>query len=393
MRSTPILASALVLAMAATSQAVAQQDPIIVGAAVAKSGFMVQYDTGPMIALRLAIEDINADGGILGRPLQLVEADTKTDPAGAARAGAEVLSQGASLVVTSCDFDFGGPAALQASTRKVIAFATCAADPKFGVQGIGPYAFTMATGTPGLAAVMAEWAFNNRGFRRPYILKDTIVEYTKSVCDHFKERWVELAGADDIVGEDTFLSLDPAIPAQISRIKALAEEPGFIFYCSGGPGGPAGVKQLRAAGIDTPILTTDAMDGDHWLGSVPDLSEFYFQAYGSIFGDDPTSRINAFVDRYTKTYGDKPFTSQVLTGYSILEAYKIAAERAGSLDSDAVLAELEKFDGEPLLAGPTTFSPDLHINLDRTSLILEVQNGQHRAIEHVTPEKVPAPRL
>src|SRR5690606_3220191 len=161
-------------------------------------GWMIQYDDGPYKSLLLAVDDFNKRGGIMGRQIKLITADTKTDPAGSARAGAEVLEQGAQMVVTSCDLDYGGPAALMANNAKVIAFGTCAADPKFGVQGIGRYVFTMATATPGLGALSAEWAHLKKGWNTVYILKDTQVEYTKSVCDNFRERWVEVAGEEAI---------------------------------------------------------------------------------------------------------------------------------------------------------------------------------------------------
>src|SRR5688572_21594070 len=107
-----LLAGASTVAASMTFEARAQGDkPILIGAAVARSGWMTMYDDGPYKAVQLAIEDINARGGVLGRKLELITADTKTDPAGSARAAAEVLEKGASLVITSCDFDFGGAAA------------------------------------------------------------------------------------------------------------------------------------------------------------------------------------------------------------------------------------------------------------------------------------------
>lgn len=179
------------LASGALASAVSAQaaDPIVIGAAVARSGWMVQYDEGPLNAAELAIEEINAKGGVLGRPLSLVVSDSKTDPAGSARAASEVLAQGAQLVIASCDFDYGAPAALTANAQKVVAFGTCAADPKFDAFAIGPYAFSMATATPGLGALSAEWAYEKAGWRTTYVLLDTMLEYNKSVCSSFTEVW------------------------------------------------------------------------------------------------------------------------------------------------------------------------------------------------------------
>jgi len=390
MIGTAALFGAAMVAPFLSGPAAAQsKKPIIVGAAVAVSGWMKHYDDGPLKGVKLAIADVNKAGGVLGRPLKLITADTKTKPEGSARAAQEVLEKGAKLVITSCDFDFGAPAALAANAKKIPAFATCAADAKFGVQGIGRYAFSMATATPGLAALSAEWA-HKRGWKSAYVMTDTIVEYTKSVCAHFKTRWKQLGGK--LAGEDRFLGTDGQFPAQVSRLKRLSKKPDFIFLCTGGPGA-AIVRQIRAAGVKERIMATDSMDGDAWMKSVPNLNAFYFGAYGSIFGDDPNPKARAFFSTFKKTFGAKPVSSQAITGYSVIEAFALAAKRAGTTDGAKLVAAYEKFRNEKLLVGPTTFTKDLHINLARGQLIMNVEGGKHRAIEWYTPKQVPKPKL
>lgn len=374
------------------SAAARDKPPIVVGAAVALSGWMRHFDDSPYKGAQLAVEDINAKGGVLGRPLKLVTADTKTDPAQSARAGIEVLKQGAKLVITSCDFELGKPAAAAANEQGIVAFATCVADPRFGSPHLGRHVFSMATATPGRAAVAAEWAYDRAGWRSVYMLTDTVVAETKSICSHFKARWAELAGKYALYGDDAFRGTDGAFPAQVNRIRSLAVQPDFIFVCTGGPGAGI-VKQIRAAGIKTRIMATDSLDGDGWLASVPNLSDFYFSAYGSLFGDDPNQRVREFMKRFIRKFGGKPASSRALTGYSVVEAFARAAERAGTTDGKAVTAMLEKFKGESLLVGPTTFTSDQHINMRRGQLIMEVRDGAHRAIEWYAPKKVPATKL
>jgi branched-chain amino acid transport system substrate-binding protein len=131
------------------------------------------------------------------------------------------------------------------------------------------------------------------------------------------------------------------------------------------------------------------MDGAFWLEAVPNLSEFYLSVYGSMFGNDPNPRINDYVTRYTAMHGVAPITAHSMTGYSLIEAWVMAAERAGSFDADAIRQELDKFNNEDLLVGPTTYTPDLHINLFRGMQMMEVQNGKHAPIMRYTAEKVP----
>jgi hypothetical protein len=69
----------------------------------------------------------------------VVNADTKTDRAEGAKAGLTVIDEGADMVVVSCDYDFGSPAALAAeSAGPAVSFFLCAESIKAGIQGVGP---------------------------------------------------------------------------------------------------------------------------------------------------------------------------------------------------------------------------------------------------------------
>lgn len=384
------LITAFVLALGAAgfaNKAQADEDPIVIGAAIALSGFVAPYDDGPLKGLQLAVADINAKGGVMGHQLKVVTADTKSDPAQGTNAAIEVLEQGAEMVMVTCDFDFGAAAGLQATAAGKVTFSSCAGDPKFGVQGIGPLAYTMSLGTPAQAATLAEWAYKEKGWRKVYVQMNSMVEYFKSLCSNFKIRWEELGG--EIVGEDVYNFMEvKTFEGQVTRMKQNTDKD-FVFLCAATFDGPSLIKQVRNAGENTPILASESMDGNFWLEAVPNLSEFYLTVYGSMFGNDPNPRINDYVTKYTEMHGQAPFTAHSMTGYSLMEAWALAAERAGSFDSDAIRQELDKFDNEDLLVGPTSYTPDLHINLYRGMQIMEVQNGKHAPITRYTAEKVP----
>ena len=72
----------------------ADKEPILIGAAIAQSGFVAAYDTDPARAAEMAIEDLNAKGEVLGRPLKMMYRDTKSDIAGGAVAAQELLDAG-----------------------------------------------------------------------------------------------------------------------------------------------------------------------------------------------------------------------------------------------------------------------------------------------------------
>ncbi len=120
------LGTALGALMLAAPTANAADDKIVVGFATAASGFMQAYDKPAQDAAMIRIDEINKAGGLLGKQIEVVTADTKTDRAEGAKAGLEVIDKGADLVVVSCDYDFGSPAALAAEGAGLVSFFLCA---------------------------------------------------------------------------------------------------------------------------------------------------------------------------------------------------------------------------------------------------------------------------
>lgn len=385
---TRFLASSILMAGFVSAAAAQETKPIILGAAIAQTGFIAAYDADPAKAAEMAVKDINEAGGVLGRPLKLIYADTKSEIPQGAVAAMEVLDQGADIMIVTGDFDFGGTAARTANSQGKVAIAPFAADPKFGVEGIGPYAFSFSTASDTVGTVLAEFA-TSRGWKTAYALTQTTIQYDLSVSAAFQARFKEQNGDAALVGVDTFTMDDASIATHITRIKALSPQPDVLLLSTFTPAGPGALRQLRTAGLTMPILSGEDMDGDYWLESVPDLSNFYFAAMGSIFGDDPRPDVKKFIDDFTALHGNHPSTAHTLTGYSVIQGIKVAAERAGSIKSDAIKAEFEKFKDEPLLVGPTSFDEKTHINFKRPMVIMQVQGGKHSVVELRTPEKIP----
>lgn len=349
--------------------------PIIVGAAIALSGPLAPYDDGPYKAMQLAIDGINAKGGVLGRPLKLVTSDTKSDISYGATAAQNVIDKGASMVVVTCDYDYGSAAANIANSKGLITFATCAGDPKFGPDGIGPNAYTMSASSVGEGALMAEWAAA-QGYKSAYLLLETDTAFDASFADAFKKRWTQLKGAAALVGEDTFSGEDPQISTQITRLKSLSKQPDVVVVSAAPPPGVSAVKQLRAANVNQPFLGSDSWDGDYWLSGVPRLDNMYFVTYASIYGTDPRPAMRAFFEAYKTKFGRLPTQSNAVTGYSVIEAWARAVERSKGLDARGVRGVLDTFKSEPLLVGPTTYTPQVHINDGRDMVVMQIESGK-----------------
>ncbi|MER9345639.1 ABC transporter substrate-binding protein [Mesorhizobium sp. M0227] len=389
-----IVATALA-SMSIAYPALADDKTIVIGFATAESGFMEAYDKPAQEAALIRIDEINAAGGLLGKQIKVVKADTKSDRAEGAKAGLSVLDQGADLVVVSCDYDFGSPAALAAEDAGRISFFLCAESVKAGIQGVGPHSFSASVLAAVQGATMAEWAFKKKGAKDFYRLLDTWTAYNKGICDGFDWMMPKLeAQGAKLVGEDTFKNEDASIAAQITRIKSLPKEPDAIMLCTMMPGAVSAIKQLRAAGINSMILNGSGVDGSYWLSAVPDLTNFYVPVQGSIYGDDPNPAVLKFNATYKQKTGADPSSQYVFPGYVMVDVWAKAVERAGTADADAVVAELEKMKNEPTLFGPRTFTPELHHQNQTRYLIVETKAGKPGVVGNWTiSEPVPMEAL
>lgn len=387
------LMTALAATTCLTAPALAEDDKIIVGFATAETGFMQAYDKPAQDAAMIRIAEINAAGGLLGKQIEVVNADTKTDRAEGAKAGLTVIDAGADMVVVSCDYDFGSPAALTAESAGLPSFFLCAESIKAGIQGVGPNSFSASVLAAVQGATMAEWAYTKKDSRSFYRLLDTWTEYNKGICDGFDYMMPKLADAK-LVGEDTFLNEDASIAAQITRIKALPEEPDAIMLCTMMPGAVSAIKQIRAAGINSMILNGSGVDGSYWLSAVPDLSNFFVPVQGSIYGDDPNPDVTAFNAKFKEVTGGDPSTQYTYPGYVMIDVWAKAVERAGTTETAAVVAELEKMNAEPTLFGPRTFTSEIHHQNRARYLIVETNAGKPGVVgEWTISEPIPVADL
>lgn len=361
-------------------------DPIVIGTANSLTGPLAPFERAINAGMDVAVEEINAAGGIDGRRIDVVRVDAKSDLNLSATATLEAIEKGADVVVPMCDADLGGPGARAANEKGVLAI-TCAGAPGIGRQAIGPLTFNTYGGAPTEGAVSAEYGYETKGWRSAYLLCDQSVEYTKVLCDAFAARWEELGG--DIVGRDTFLQSDASIAPQTTRLQN-GPAPDLVLLASY-PAGSPGLKQLRGV-YDGPIVLSAAFSGTFWLAATPRLTNTWVPALGSSYGDDPRSEINDFFQKFQERTGEAALVdSYPILGYSLVQTLARAIERAGTTEGSELASELDEFTEEPLLAGPTTYTPDCHAPVGRSLLIIQYRDGTPSSTgTFVEPEKVPS---
>jgi branched-chain amino acid transport system substrate-binding protein len=355
-----------------SGRATLPKGPILIGMAIARSGLAAPYDLGPANGAQLAVAEINAKGGVLGHPLKLIYGDTKSDRAQGTSTALDLLAQGARVMFVTCDFDFGSPQAIAAASKKVVAISPCAGSSNFDVPTLGPLAYSLGTKGATDGADEAQFAFD-QGYRKAYIWQDPSVAYVKEVCSSFRSAFGAKPGAS-IAGANTIQQQDTSFEVQISRMRNSGAD--FLELCSYNPGAASALRRLRAAGIDLPVISSASMDGSYWLKAVPKLTNFYFDTYGLMVGNDPRPAVNTFFDDYKTRFGQLPITSYALTGYATIELIAKAIETAKTTDGPQLAKALDSMGSHQTIIGPTGFDASHHIVSARPMVFMRIDKGK-----------------
>ena len=142
--------------------------PIVLGWALDVKGRMAPFDGPALAAATIRIKQINARGGVNGRPLQLKTCDTQdNNPAKAKSCAASLLGQGAKIMFVTCDVDFATPVVQESINRGVLAVAPCIGTDQMGPKRFGTkgrLAFSFGNAAQDEGSAMAEYAYR-KGWR------------------------------------------------------------------------------------------------------------------------------------------------------------------------------------------------------------------------------------
>jgi branched-chain amino acid transport system substrate-binding protein len=313
-------------------------DTVTLGASLSLTGIQAPLDEPGLRGAKLAVKELNEDGGILGKQVKLINLDGKSDPVTVGNNAVQLIDEGAAAIIAPCDFDFGGPASREAQAAGLVGISTCASSPLYGAESLGDKQFTLSMWNTTMGAAAAEFG-SEKGWRSAYVVTDTFIDYTKSLSRYFTETWEHLDGT--IVGEDTYTQGDQNFSAQLQRLKNVPE-PDVIFVSSYMPDLALIIREIRSAGIDAPILGGDSYD-DPQLGKVlgSQFGNDITYATHSFLSDEAGDQIGEFLQAYQDEYNEEPDTALVTTGYDTVMVLAQAMEEAGSTDGAEVAEAME----------------------------------------------------
>lgn len=100
----------------ASSTAIADDDKILIGGALSMTGIQAPLDTPGYNGAKVAVKYLNDNGGLLGKQIEFINIDGKSDPVTVGNVAVELIDKGAEIIVAPCDFDFGSPASREAQS-------------------------------------------------------------------------------------------------------------------------------------------------------------------------------------------------------------------------------------------------------------------------------------
>ena len=360
--------------------------PIVIGWAFDSKGAMAPFDGPALAAAKVRVAQLDAKGGVSGRPLQIRTCDTQGNkPAVAKACATKLLAGGANIIFTTCDVDFAAPVVQATINAGVLAVAPCIGTDQMGPKRFGAkgrLAFSFGNVAQDERSAMADFAWK-KGWRKAALATDTVIVYFKNVVQAFAARWKQLGGK--VVAQETYQSLGSNnVQNAVSRLNGVKAD--VIVTSTAGAFGalPTLVSGLRTLGNDTPILNSWAGDGTYWLPKDPKVTHYFFVTYASSFGNDPNPAVNKLAKQV------KAGTGGFITGPAAIDGVVTAINRAGGSTSGAALAaQMEKFKKVPTLSGLVSFSPALHSVFGRQYRVIDIENNVPRVVTTIVAKVVP----
>ena len=356
---------------------------IKIGMVYELTGNTASYGTSAANGAKLAFKAINAGGGVLGKPIQLVTADNKGEPSESANAMTKVITQDKVVAITGVTVSSCGIAASAVAEANKSPFVVAAAvNPKVTVdertKKVKDYTFRACFIDSFQGVVGVNFAVNSLKAKNVAIMTDNASDYSKGLVGIFREEFVKKGGK--IVAEEAYLQKDQDYKPILTKIKA--QNPDLIYIPGYYEDVGKVIKQARELGLNMPILGGDAWDSPvlvELAGPGP-LNNTFFTNFYSVEDKNPTS--NKFVEAYKKEYGAIP-DSMAAMGYDAANLLVDAIKRAGSVEAVKVrdaLAGTKKFNS---VSGEMSLN-ETH-DAVRGVVIIEMKNGKQVYRETIRP--------
>ncbi len=368
----------------ASGPAAASDDTLNIGFAAALSGYLAPFDQPVLNGVQLAVEEINAAGGIDGKyKIDLRVKDTRSETAQSAIAAQEFVNDEIDVLFVPCDNDPGIAAGSVAQANELVSLSPCNSSSSVATA-VGDYMFTVNAMDSLQGSVLATYAMS-QGYENAYLLTSPDTDYTQMLPRFFAISFESKGGK--IVGESTFSFGQQDFSAEVTKIRTTTPAPDVIMTASYEPEFPAFLTQLRAAGLSTPVIASDGVDSPTTfsLGEVGEGVVFTGAGFPL-----PGSRLEAFYKNYEARYGHPPESAYTAVGYDAVKIVEAAVLASGALSGAALRDAIDNLENMQGAVGIVTYKARDRVPLREVSLT-RVTGGERQYIDQFVPDPADLP--
>ena len=341
---------------------------ILVGEYGSLTGPQATFGQSTHNGIMMAVDEVNAAGGVNGRKIKVLTEDDQSKQEEAANAVTKLISQQNVVAVlgevASSASMAAGPICQANKTPMITPSST-----NEKVTKIGDYIFRMCFIDNYQGPVMAQFALQDLKSKRGAILTDVKNDYSTGLTAVIEETY-QKAGIP-IVAKQSYSNGDSDFRAQLTSVKAAKPDVIFIpgYYTDVGQI----VSQARDLGIDVPFVGGDGWESPKLLeiGGKALNGCFYANHY---FYGDPVPKVHEFVEKYKGRYGQTPDALAAL-GYDAAHVLADALKRAKSPKGADLRDAIAATQGLTGVTGLITLGADRN-PINKKIVIEEVKNGQ-----------------
>lgn len=337
--------------------------PIKIGLVVPLTGDVAVYGDQAVLAVNVAVNEINSQGGVNGRKLEVVVEDGQCDPKAALNAVNKlVMVDKPAAILPLCSSEVLSVAPM-AEQNKIVVLAPGATNPK--ITDAGDFVFRLSPSDSYQGKFIAEYVYNTLGKKKVAIIFNSDTEWSVGVKEVFKNRYLALGGT--IVAEEGVLYTSNDYRAVISKIKST--DPELIYFPSMINAAIVGLKQMSELGLSVPVIGGDVWDDvkiPQTLGPSANGTRFSVMANKQL----PES----FITEMAKDARGKDLNAYSPRFYDAIKVLASVMDKAGD-DTSAIKDQLYKLKGYVGISD--VYTMDQNGDLDRASYaIKEFRNGQ-----------------
>jgi branched-chain amino acid transport system substrate-binding protein len=350
--------------------------PIKIGHYASMTGAEATFGVSTDNGIKLAIEEINARGGVKGRPIQLITYDNRGSLSEVTTVVTRLITRDKVVAllgeVASSRSIAGGQIAQRYGVPMVTPSST---NPD--VTEIGDKIFRVCFIDPFQGDVAARFA-REKGWTRAAVLYNRQQAYSTGLASNFKASFTKLGGT--VVAEEAYGDGDADFGAQITTIQNAKPDVIFVpgYYTDVG----AFARQVRARGVTAPLLGGDGWDSPQLATTAGDAinGSFFTNHYSH---EDTSERVQQFVAAYRERFGSIPDGLAAL-GYDAAMILFDAMERAPSLSGADIAAALAATKDYPAVTGNITI--DKNRDASKSAVVLTFVEGQQKYVTTIDPD-------